>query len=132
VSPAAKKRLVLITLIVVLIAVFGWVAIRHGSRTRVREFSGVTIKRIDTAARTAEIEFIHPETGRPTRVAGTAVPDCEVLINDQPAALGDLREGDTVTVSVRIHQSYFGYSVEAERIHAFREPGGPTSGPSED
>ena len=63
----------------------------------------VTITRIDADARTASVELVRPKTGQTIQLEGTVPPECEISIDGQPAALGDLRVGDRAQVRGRVH-----------------------------
>lgn len=115
-SQTAKKGLILAVIAVVAVAGVAWRVTRGARKPQVREIAGATITKLDPATKTAEIEFLHQKTGRDIKIAGKIAPDCQILINDQPAAFGDLKVGDVATV--KGVQS--GYSVEAQSVRVRR------------
>lgn len=116
---SANVRKVLIIIGIVVIAIVA-IRMRTSSETKVRELKGAVVTKFDPAARTAEIEFKHPKSGKPMRLAGTVTPECEVLVNNEPAELAELRVGDKVDVRGVIHQGFTEYTVEARWVNAHR------------
>ena len=102
-SGSSRNTIIVIVLgIAVLIAV-KTLAPRSGGE-KVHEVTG-TIKHFDPAERTASIEFIDPTNGVTRVLDGVASADCVVMINEQPAQLTDVREGDTATIKARIERT---------------------------
>lgn len=118
----ARKVIALSALGVVLLGTVGWRLFGAHEPPRVRELAQVTITALDAGARTAEIAFTHPKTGRVVRLAGAVPADCEILLNGTPARLADLRVGDTAAVRGLIHQDFSGAHVEARWVSVRRPP----------
>lgn len=98
----ARKVILLVAIGVVVLAAVGW-QVRRLTRPRTYLLKAATITKLDPQARTAEIEFTHPKSGRTMRVPGLIPADCQIYINDTPATLTDLQVGDSVSGQVVIH-----------------------------
>jgi len=132
VTQAAKRGLVVGIVVVVVVGIVAWRAVRLVPRARVHTIDGATITALDPERRTAEIEFIHPRSGLPGQVKGMIPEGCPIYINDQAAANGiaDLRVGDTGSVRGVMHPDQ---SIEAQWVRLTRPatPSQPTSASSQ-
>jgi|GEM_PF-3480042 hypothetical protein len=117
VTQTAKKALVVGIIVVVVAGVASWRAVSRRPAPRTREIAGATIRMLDVARQTAEVEFAHPKTGRRIRLTGTLAPGCEILVDGQPATLADLRVGDLADVHGTVYPDY---SVQADRVRVYR------------
>jgi hypothetical protein len=124
-SQSAKKTVVVGAIVVVVLAVAGWRVSRLRQPPRVRELAGVTITMLDVAKQTAEVEFVHPKSGRTIRLSGTMAPGCQIFIDGQPARLADVRVGDVATVHGTVYPDY---SVQADLVRVTRA--GPSTQPA--
>ncbi len=115
VTQSARKGLILTAIAVIIIAGLSWKLLKR-PKSQEREITGARITKLDSATRTADIEFLHPKSGTDIKLHGTAAPDCEILINDQPATFADLRVGDVATLK----GVYSGSKVEAKSVHVRR------------
>jgi hypothetical protein len=117
VSNAGTKVWLGVVLGIVVLAGSGFYAWR-ATQPRHYELKRAKIVKLDVAARTGEIEFVHPKSGRTMTVAAHVIPPtCEITIDGQPAALTDVRVGDTVAVGGLIHADY---SVDPQWVHVTR------------
>ncbi len=73
--------------------------------TPVVEMGNGTIRSLDPVKRQASVEVILPATGTTRELQGDIAPDCAIEIDGKPAALADLRVGDSVQVRARIDRS---------------------------
>jgi hypothetical protein len=88
----------------------------NGPGEKVKTVSG-RIRSIDTAARTASLEIVHPKTGEKLLLEGRVPLDCDIRIDDRPATLADLRPGERIEVEGIIHRDR---SLSANRVRASR------------
>jgi hypothetical protein len=119
------RAVVAIIGIVVLVALGGG-GVRRLLHTEVRTVSG-TVTRIDPAARVASIQIVHPKTGQTITIDGRVPPDCDIQIDQQPAALHDLRVGDAVTVEGTVH---WDRTVSANWVRVSRAAPGSAGAPA--
>ena len=126
-SQSAKKAVVVAAIVIVVLAVAGWRIARQRQLPRVREITGATITMLDVARQTAEVEFVHPKTGRMIKLPGTLAPGCQIFIDGQPAGLADLRVGDVASVRGTIYSGY-SVSVQADVVRVTRA--GPRTQPA--
>lgn len=125
--PANRTTLAIVGVVVVLVlwSLFNYRAAQR--REIVREVRG-TITSVDAAARRAAIAAMHPKTGEQMPPISGSVPEnCDIRVNDAPARLADLREGDTVRVEGRIDADR---NIRANWIRVTR-PIAPASMPAE-
>ncbi len=116
-----RKALLLTLLGVGILGFVGWRMLSMG-KPRVRDLEGVTITQLDADARVAEIEFVHPKTGRKHTLASDVPVDCEIVVDGLPARLAALRVGDVVDVRGEIRRSLFGVEVTPLRVQVQRAP----------
>lgn len=116
----ARQIGLVIGVVVLASALAGWQIVRPGGPPRERTLSGAVITQLDVAARTAEIEFIHPKTGDSVRLSGRVPPACEIQVNGLPATLAELRVGDMVDVGGTVQRRLLTYVVEAHWVSAAR------------
>ena len=121
-NTATKKGLILAALAIVVLAMIVWQILRRVPQARVRELANATITKLDPAKGVAEIEFVHPKSGREMKLTGSLAENCQIFINDQPATFAELRVGDKISVRGMVHPDY---SVEAEWVRVTR-PASPT------
>jgi len=57
-----------------------------------------TITSLNAATRTASFEYQNPRTGKQIESSASIPEDCEILINDKPATLSDVRVGEKAVV----------------------------------
>jgi hypothetical protein len=132
VSKTTKKALAIGAVLIVILAVAGW-QLRKSQGPRVRELAGATLTMIDAAKGSAEIEFVHPKSGRKLKLTGTMAPGCQILIDGQPAQLADVRVGDVADLKGTVYSTFSGYSVQADRVSIRRsssQPALPVSQPA--
>lgn len=99
----ARKGLIIGVIVVVAVIIVGW-QVAKKLRPIEYEIKDAKITKLDIAARSAAIEFVHPKTGLVTAVETTSIPDdCPVEINGRPAQLSDLRVGDVCNVRGMVH-----------------------------
>jgi hypothetical protein len=130
-SVAAKTRKTLL-LIVLGVVVLGLVAWQASRALRPREYTlqNARLVKLDVAARTAEIEFVHPKSGRTQALNGRVPDDCPITINDQPATLEQLRPGDVAAVRGTVYSDRV---VQAQWVKVTRsasQPARPATAPS--
>ena len=128
-TPKARKAILLVVIGVVVLAAVWWQVWRQ-TRPRIYLLKAATITKLDPLARTAEIEFTHPKSGRTMRVPSSIPADCQIYINDTPATLTDLRVGDSVSGQVVI---YYDQSVKPNWVRVKRPAAdsAPASAPAE-
>lgn len=112
-----RKALIVTFIVVVAVAAIAWQAIKSIPRARYYTLEGAIITAIDPSARTAEIEFIHPRSGRVQRLSGTLAPGGQITLNGAPATIEDLKVGDTVTVGGMVGRDL---TVAADKVFATR------------
>ena len=125
-TTTARKTLVLVGLGVVVVALLGWQITRL---TQPRPFSiqSARITKLDVAARSGEVEFVHPKSGRLTTVTARNIPpDCEVSIDGSRADVSELRVGDAAAVSGLFYP--WDQSARPQSIHVTRPA--PATSPS--
>ncbi len=108
--PASRRRINVTRLnkIRMLIAVAGILVVglalsvqsRHRNLEHYRENIG-TVTTIDTAARQAGLEIIHPRTGQKLSLTGKLPDECPITIDGAPASFNDIRVGDRVLLKRR-------------------------------
>jgi hypothetical protein len=125
VEPRPKKRLVVGGLIILCVIAIGLETARRMGQTQVRTVTG-TIVQLDAQTRHAAIEIIHPKTGKPLRIEGTAPPECDIQVDGKPATLAELRVGDRARVEGVIHRDM---TVTANWVHVSRNASSPARQP---
>jgi hypothetical protein len=116
-NASGRKALIVTFLVVVGVAAIAWQVIKSIPQARYYTLEGAIITAIDPPARTAEIEFIHPRSGRVQRLKGTLAPGGEITLDGAPATIDDLRVGDTVTVGGMVGRDL---NVAADKVLATR------------
>jgi hypothetical protein len=114
-KPGNQKVLIAAVLGVIVVGAVAWNASR-ALRTGTFDLETAKVVSLDVDKRTAEIEFIHPKTGRTMKATGTVPPDCDIAIDGKPASLADVRIGDVGSLRAVSH----GKSVEARRVRIRR------------
>jgi hypothetical protein len=127
VTTSARKKLVIVivgVLALALIARYVWKL----TRPRTGEITDARIVSIDVPKRMAQVEFIHPRSGRPLTLSGTVPEGCEITIDGAPARIEDLRVGDVAAVRGTV---YADRSVRPEWVRVTRaRPTSATTGPT--
>jgi hypothetical protein len=118
VTSAARKTLIVTLIGVAVTAVVAWQVVAL-LQPRKYAIESATIISLDPQTRRGEIAFVHPKSGSTMTVAGQIAPDCEITINGVPAALQDLRVGDTVAVSGTV---YADHTVRPDWVRVRRDP----------
>lgn len=122
-----RKAVVVTFIVVVALAAITWQVIRSIPQTRYYTLEGALITAIDPQARTAEIEFIHPRSGRVQRLTGTLAPGGQITLNGRPATVDELMAGDTVTVGGMVGRDL---TVAADKVFATRPQHGADTAPA--
>ncbi len=126
------RKLIVVVVALVIVGGLAWPALHASRASHTRTISGATITALNVAQRTAEIEFVHPKSGLPQRARGTVASNCEIYIDGElaPGGLGDLRVGDTGSVSAIFAADR---SITAQRVDVVRRAASqpaPTSQPA--
>ena len=124
---AGKKILLLSIIGVVAAGAIVWQVVRAVPRARAAKIDSAVITFIDPKTRRAEIEFIHPRSGRVTTISGTLAPNGVVTINGQAATVDDLRVGDRASVGGMFHPDA---TVVAEWVRVTRPEGASSTQPA--
>ncbi len=141
ISTPQRKALAVAGLCLVLLGAVGWEVMRW-ARPRTYELKSAVVTRLDARARSGEIRFVHPKSGRSMHIAAQYIPEgCEILVNGERAALADVRVGDTVSVRGLVNP--LTHRVEPQWVHVRRvansaepdfpptEPHTPTTAPAD-
>lgn len=99
-APGSPKRTVAIVIILLLIVGVFWSYQAIYARLSVFEVDG-KITQIDAAKRTASLEFKSPRDGTQREVNCEVPEDCELMIDGEPASVGEFRVGDKARVKAR-------------------------------
>lgn len=126
-EPAARRISIVVALGVIVVAVVAWKTVQ-AMQPRAFELATATVTKLDVEKRTAEIEFVHPKSGRTMKATGSVPRDCSITIDGEPATLADIRVGDVGSLGAIGR----GYSVEADwvRIRRQQATSQPAAGPS--
>lgn len=122
-SPTRRKAVVLIGLGAALVVAVVWRVVLW-TQPREYELKSAVVTQLDVQARSGEIQFVHPKSGRTMLVAADHIPeDCEILINGQRATLADVHVGDTVAVRGLVNP--LNQSVQPQWVHVTRSSDTP-------
>ncbi len=122
-SAARRKWAIVIGAGAVLVAAGVWRAVVW-AQPRAYELKSAVVTRLDVSARSGEIQFVHPKSGRTTYVGADRIPeDCEIRINGESATLADVQVGDTVAVRGLVYP--LSRTVQPQQILVTRGSNGP-------
>lgn len=122
-NPSKRSRKLLVAVVVVAsigglgFYAWRWMQPRHAS-------VDVTIVSLDAATRSGIVSFVHPKSGERYELRGELAPECEILVDGQPAEIGALKPGERGRADGMFYRSG---KIVATRLDLKSEPATPAS-----